>query len=140
MVTDSLLVMRTDLYPFSRPKSKSETTRFLFPLCCTLTAHFSRKESQFDLYTVSIVTNIVCYIVYDIVCIYLDIAYDICYIVHDIVHDIVYDTGCSMESDSVLAVGCLNNDRSVLAKSYAWRPLALIPILKGSACAETNDD
>ena len=45
-----------------------------------------------------------------------------------------------MESDSVLAVGCLNNDRSVLAKSYAWRPLALLPILKGSACLETNDD
>ena len=45
-----------------------------------------------------------------------------------------------MESDSVLAVGCLNNDRSVLAKSYAWRPLALLPILKGSACVETNDD
>ncbi len=45
-----------------------------------------------------------------------------------------------MESDSVLAVGCLNNDRFVLAKSYAWRPLALLPILKGSACLETNDD
>ena len=45
-----------------------------------------------------------------------------------------------MESDSVLAVGCLNNDRSVLAKSYAWRPLALLLILKGSACVETNDD
>jgi hypothetical protein len=48
----------------------------------------------------------------------------------DIVLDIVYDIVCSMESDSVLAVGCLNNDRSVLAKSYAWRPLALLPILK----------
>jgi hypothetical protein len=67
MVTDSLLVMRTDMYPFSWPKSKSKLTRFLFPLCCTLTAHFSRKESQFDLYTVSIVPRIVCYIVYDIV-------------------------------------------------------------------------
>ena len=29
------------------------------------------------------------------------------------------DIEFSMESDSVLAVGCLNNDRSVLAKSYA---------------------
>jgi hypothetical protein len=38
----------------------------------------------------------------------------------DIVHDIV----CSMESGSVLAVGCLNNERSVLAKTYDWRPLA----------------
>jgi hypothetical protein len=45
-----------------------------------------------------------------------------------------------MEAGSVLAVGYLINDRSVLAKSYAWRPLALLPILKGSACAETNDD
>jgi hypothetical protein len=68
--------------------------------------------------------------------------YRILYLLYyfDIVHDIVYDTGYSMESDSVLAVGCLNNDRSVLAKLYAWRPLALLPILKGSACAETNDD
>ncbi len=66
MVTDSLLVMRTDLYHFSLHKSKSEPTRFLFPLCCTLTAHFSRKESQFDLYTVSIIPHIICYIVYDI--------------------------------------------------------------------------
>ena len=32
-------------------------------MCCTLTAHFSGKESLFDLYTVSIVPNIV----YDIV-------------------------------------------------------------------------
>jgi hypothetical protein len=45
-----------------------------------------------------------------------------------------------MKSDSVLAVGCLNNDRSVLAMSYAWRHFALLPILKGSACAESNDD
>ena len=45
-----------------------------------------------------------------------------------------------MVSETVLAVGCLNNDRSVLSKSYAWRPLALLPILKGSACTETNDD
>jgi hypothetical protein len=58
----------------------------------------------------------------------------------DIVYDIVDDVVCNMESDSVFAAGCLNNDRPVLAKSYAWRPLALLPILKGSACAETNDD
>ena len=79
MVTDSLLVMRTDLYPFSWPKSKSETTRSLFPLCCTLTAHFSRKESQFDLYTVSALPHIVYYIVYDIVFIKFDIVYNIVY-------------------------------------------------------------
>jgi hypothetical protein len=60
--------------------------------------------------------------------------------ISDIVYDIVYDIVCITESDSVLAVGCLNNDRSVLAKSYAWRLLALLPIWKGSTCAETNDD
>ena len=37
------------------------------------------------------------------------------------------------------AVGCLNNDRSMLSKSYAWRPLA-IPVLKGSSCTETSDE
>jgi hypothetical protein len=73
------------------------------------------------------------------VCVYFDIVYDIFYY-SDIVHDMVYDIEFSMESDSVLAVGCLNNDRPVLAKSYAWRSLVLLPILKGSACAETNDD
>jgi hypothetical protein len=76
-----LLVMRMDLYPFSWRKSKSETARFLFPLCCTLTAHFSKKESQFDLHTVSIAPHIVCYIVYDIVCICFDIVYYICYLI-----------------------------------------------------------
>jgi hypothetical protein len=25
-------------------------------------------------------------------------------------------------------------------KAYAWRPLALLPILKGSVCTETDDD
>jgi hypothetical protein len=38
------------------------------------------------------------------------------------------------------AVGCLNNDRSVMSKSYAWRPLAMLPILKGSVCTETDED
>ena len=27
-----------------------------------------------------------------------------------------------------------------MSKSYAWRPLALLPILKGSACTETDED
>ena len=27
-----------------------------------------------------------------------------------------------------------------MSKSYAWRPLALLPILKGSVCTETDDD
>ena len=26
-----------------------------------------------------------------------------------------------------------------MSKSYAWRPLALLPILKGSVCTETDD-
>jgi hypothetical protein len=33
----------------------------------------------------------------------------------------------------VSTVGCLNNDRSVMSKSYAWRPLATFPILRHSA-------
>ena len=61
-------------------------------------------------------------------------------IVYDIVYDIDNDIYAFMVSHTFLAVGCLNNDRSVLSKSYAWRPLALLPILKGSACTETNDD
>ena len=27
-----------------------------------------------------------------------------------------------------------------VSKSYAWRPLAMLPILKGSACTETDDE
>jgi hypothetical protein len=27
-----------------------------------------------------------------------------------------------------------------MSKSYAWRPLALLPILRGSVCTETDDD
>ena len=91
MVTDYLLVMRTDLYRFSWPKSDTVTARIQFPLCCTLTAHFSRKASQFDLYTVSAVPNIV----------------------YNIIDKILYDIVYCMVSDAVLGVGCLNNDRSV---------------------------
>ena len=65
MVTDYLLVMQADLYRFSWPKSKSVSVRFLpWPVCCTLTALFSRKASQFDLFTVSAVLNIVSYFDY----------------------------------------------------------------------------
>ena len=31
------------------------------------------------------------------------------------------------------AVGCLNNDHTVISCPYAWRPLALLPILKPTA-------
>jgi hypothetical protein len=27
-----------------------------------------------------------------------------------------------------------------MSKSYAWRPLALLPVPKGSVCTETDDD
>ena len=37
-------------------------------------------------------------------------------------------------------MGCLNNDRTVMSKAYAWRPLALLPILKASACRITDKD
>ncbi len=40
----------------------------------------------------------------------------------------------------VWAVGYLNNDRTVMSKTCTWRPLALLPILKGSACTETDED
>ena len=40
----------------------------------------------------------------------------------------------------LLAVGSLNNNRSVMSKSYAWRPLALLPILKASACTNQSAD
>jgi hypothetical protein len=70
-----------------------------------------------------------------------NIAYDIAY---DIVHDIVYDFNWFMPFNSFLcfspSVGCLNNDRTVMSKAFAWRPLALLPILKASACAETDKD
>ena len=36
------------------------------------------------------------------------------------------------------AVGCLNNDRTVMSRPYAWRILACLPILKGSACTNTS--
>ena len=39
-----------------------------------------------------------------------------------------------------LPVGCLNNDRTVMSTAFAWRPLALLPILKVSAFAETDKD
>ena len=37
-------------------------------------------------------------------------------------------------------VGCLNNDRTVMSKAFAWRPMALLPILKASSSAETDKD
>lgn len=36
-------------------------------------------------------------------------------------------------TDIVGAVGCLNNDRTVMSKPFAWRPLGLLPILKATA-------
>ena len=46
-----------------------------------------------------------------------------------------------MSTDSLFdTVGCLNNDRTVMSKAFAWRPLALLPILKASACIETDGD
>ena len=35
-------------------------------------------------------------------------------------------------------VACLNNDKSVMSRPYAWRVLGILPILKASAC--TNQD
>ena len=35
-------------------------------------------------------------------------------------------------------MGCLNNDRTVMSRPYAWRPLGLLPILKPSAFTVNN--
>ena len=35
-------------------------------------------------------------------------------------------------------MGCLNNDRTVMSRPYAWRPLGLLPILKTSALTVDN--
>ena len=37
-------------------------------------------------------------------------------------------------------VWCLNNVWTVTSKAFAWRPPALLPILKASACSETAKD
>jgi hypothetical protein len=69
------------------------------------------------------------------------IAYDISY---DIVYNIVYYFYLFVLVHCFPCfsptVGCLNNDRTVMSKAFAWRPLALLPILKASACAETDKD
>jgi len=36
------------------------------------------------------------------------------------------------------AVGCLNNDRTVMSKSYAWRPLGLLPTLQAIMSGKRN--
>ena len=41
---------------------------------------------------------------------------------------------------SVLPVACLNNDKSVMSRPFAWRVLGILPILKASACTNTDKD
>jgi hypothetical protein len=60
------------------------------------------------------------------------------YIVYNIVYYIVHD--CISPDSQFATVGCLNNDRTVMSKAFAWRPLALLPILKASACRVTDKD
>ena len=36
--------------------------------------------------------------------------------------------------------GCLNNDRTVMSRPYAWWVLACLPNLKGSACTNTSKE
>ena len=40
----------------------------------------------------------------------------------------------------MFSVGCLNNDRTVMGRSFAWRLLACLPIMKGSACTNTDKE
>jgi hypothetical protein len=39
-----------------------------------------------------------------------------------------------------VSVGSLNNNRTVISSTYAWRPLACLPILKTSAFSNVNKD
>jgi hypothetical protein len=40
----------------------------------------------------------------------------------------------------VVSVGLLNNDRTVISRTYTWRPLACLPILKTSSFSIVNKD
>ena len=40
--------------------------------------------------------------------------------------------------DMFCAVGSQNTDRTAMTRAYAWRPLALLPILKDSAFTVTD--
>jgi hypothetical protein len=75
---------------------------------------------HFDLFTVSV------YIIPDIM--------------PDVIADIIPDITYSLSCQSVQRLGCLNNDRYVMSKSYALRPLAIFLILKGSVCTVTDED
>ncbi len=37
-------------------------------------------------------------------------------------------------------MACLNNDKSIMSRPYAWRVLGILPILKASACTNTDQD
>jgi hypothetical protein len=37
-------------------------------------------------------------------------------------------------------VACLNNDKSVMSRPFAWRVLGILPILKASACTNTDKE
>jgi hypothetical protein len=41
---------------------------------------------------------------------------------------------------SSVSVGSLNNDRTVMSNTYAWRPLACLPIQKTSAFSNVDND
>ena len=91
-------------------------------------ALFSKKAFLFDQYTVSIPD------------ITPDIIADIFFIIPDNIPDIFHFSVLDFAYYMYFTVGCLNNDRSVMSKSYAWRPLAILPILQGSACTVTDED
>jgi hypothetical protein len=41
---------------------------------------------------------------------------------------------------SSVSVGSLNNNRTVMSSTYAWRPLACLPIQKTSAFSNVDND
>ena len=42
--------------------------------------------------------------------------------------------------DTLISVGSLNNNRTVMSCTYAWRPLACMPILKTTAFTNVDKD
>ncbi len=46
---------------------------------------------------------------------------------------------CVCVSSYFSPVACLNNDKSVMSCPYAWRVLGILPILKASACTNTDE-
>ena len=65
-------------------------------------------------------------------------CYMIWYILCYVSYNVPYYTTCYANPVVVISVGSLNNDRTVMSRPYAWRPLACLPILKGGSFPNTD--